>query len=174
VPPLKRGKDNAVGVEIANIANDSGGTERRHVPAFLPLSAPYPLGADGADATPVTALGKRRQRLCGSHDPCGRGQDRLYQRFRYSRRGRDCGIDRQSDLGRRNLGHADLRLWRCAGVLRSSTSLCISASTRDPRQRGEYGDHRHLSCLGRREFVQLRPRLRILHLRPAWPRSSHD
>jgi hypothetical protein len=55
VPPLKRGKDNAVGVEIANIANDSGGTERRHVPAFLPLSAPYPLGADGADATPVSA-----------------------------------------------------------------------------------------------------------------------
>jgi hypothetical protein len=55
VPPLKRGKDNAVGVEIANIANDSGGTERRHVPAFVPLSAPYPLGADGADATPVTA-----------------------------------------------------------------------------------------------------------------------
>jgi hypothetical protein len=55
VPPLKRGKDNAVGVEIANIGNDSGGTERRHVPAFVPLSAPYPLGADGSDATPVTA-----------------------------------------------------------------------------------------------------------------------
>jgi hypothetical protein len=55
VPPLKRGKDNAVGVELSNIANDSGGTERRHVPAVLPLAAPYPLGADGSDATPVTA-----------------------------------------------------------------------------------------------------------------------
>jgi hypothetical protein len=56
MPGLTRGKDNAVGVTISTpTADNSGAMERRHIPAFVPLSAPYPLGADGSDATPVTA-----------------------------------------------------------------------------------------------------------------------
>lgn len=57
MPGLTRGKDNAIGVTIATPTADgnSGATERRHIPAFIPLTLPYPVGADGSDATPVTA-----------------------------------------------------------------------------------------------------------------------
>jgi hypothetical protein len=55
VPQLVRGKDNAVAILLSSVIGDSGAAERRHVPAFIPLTSPYPLSADGSDATPVTA-----------------------------------------------------------------------------------------------------------------------
>lgn len=55
MPVLSRGKDNQVGVTITTPTGEGGGTERRLIPAVIPLSSPYPLAADGGDATPVTA-----------------------------------------------------------------------------------------------------------------------
>jgi hypothetical protein len=56
MPGLSRGKDGQVGVTIITpTADNSGAGERRHVPAVIPLTSPYPLAADGSDATPVAA-----------------------------------------------------------------------------------------------------------------------
>lgn len=55
MPSLKRGKDNAIGVTLPMATADGGGTEQRHIPAFVPLTLPYPVAVDGTDATPVTA-----------------------------------------------------------------------------------------------------------------------
>jgi hypothetical protein len=55
MPALKRGKDNVIGVAFTTPTGDGGGNEQRHIPAVYPITAPYPLAADGSDATPVTA-----------------------------------------------------------------------------------------------------------------------
>lgn len=55
MPQLVRGRDNAVAILLSGVIGDGGAAERRHVPAVIPLTSPYPLAADGSDATPVTA-----------------------------------------------------------------------------------------------------------------------
>lgn len=55
MPSLQRGEKGRVGVVFTAIGAPDGPNERRHVPAVVPLTAPYPIAADGSDATPVAA-----------------------------------------------------------------------------------------------------------------------
>lgn len=55
VPGLARGHDGRVGVPTSGITGLNGDQVSHIVPAVFPLTTPYPVGADGSTATPVTA-----------------------------------------------------------------------------------------------------------------------
>ena len=55
MPGLIRGTDNRVGVRYSGIVGLSGDLISNIIPAFVPLSTPYPVATDGSDAAPVTA-----------------------------------------------------------------------------------------------------------------------
>lgn len=55
MPGLARGQDGRIGVLTAGITGLNGDQSSHVIPAVVPLSAPYPAGADGGTATPVTA-----------------------------------------------------------------------------------------------------------------------
>lgn len=55
MPGLVRGKDGCIGVRLAAVSDLNGAPNPAIVPASLSLNAPYPVAADGSDATPVTA-----------------------------------------------------------------------------------------------------------------------
>jgi hypothetical protein len=66
VPGLQRGQDRIVGVRIAGVSDNSGGSVPHVVPAVVSLFSPYPTAADGSDATPVTATSGNVANATGS------------------------------------------------------------------------------------------------------------
>lgn len=56
MPALQRGLNGGdPGVRFATVSDLNGAQSPTIVPAVVPLSPPYPVAADGTDATPVTA-----------------------------------------------------------------------------------------------------------------------
>lgn len=55
MPALVRGKDGCIGVRLAAIADLNGVANPAVVPVAVSLNPPFPVAADGTDATPVTA-----------------------------------------------------------------------------------------------------------------------